>query len=447
MNNEPRLGPAWFPFIWLQPDVRRSHVLSLFFGAFTTIGLLTFIALATPYVLTTSLHIPQSEQGTIIGNLHVWQEVATLLAFGPMGILADRIGRRQVFAAGLFLMGVGYALYSYSTSVPELVVYRLIYAVGVAGATAMLGTVIADYPQNRSRGIVVAITGVLNAVGIIAVTVGLGKLPEMFAARGAAPVAAGHYANLVVAGFCFLTAVVLSIGLKPGLPVHRVERPPFGELARRAFAEARNPRIALAYAAGFIMRSQLVILGSFTVAWGMNAAIAQGLDPSLALSKGRFVFLIPSAAGLLWQLLVMTWFLDRVNRVTGVVVCTALAVAGFVGTMFIGDPLAREAMPLLMLLGIGQISTFAAVTTLISQEAPAEARGSVIGMFNMFGAAGILLSTFIGGRLFDSIGPAAPFVFIGSLTAIVFILAVICRIRAPGEGVGRRPAPIPATGH
>jgi MFS family permease len=441
ISDSARLGP-----IWLQPGVRPRHVLSLFFGAFTTIGLLTFIALTTPYVLTVGLHIPQGEQGAISGDLHVWQELATLLAFGPIGLIADRIGRRQVYAGGMLLMGIGYALYSFSSSVPELMAYRLIYAVGVAAATAMLGTVVADYPENRSRGIAVAITGVLNAIGIICVTVGLGRLPEIFVSRGAEAAAAGHYANFIVAGLCFLTALVLAVGLRPGLPVTRTVRPPFRELARRAFAETRNPRIGLAYAAGFIMRAQLVILGTFTVLWGTTAALDQGMNPSEALAKGRLVFAIPSAAALLWQLFVMTWLLDRVNRVTGVVICTALGVAGYVGTLFIHDPLARESWPLLILLGIGQISTFSGTTTLISQEAPAEARASVIGMFNMFGAAGILLSTFVGGRLFDSIRPAAPFVFIGSLTAIVFVLAVICRVRAPGEGVGRRPAAVPASG-
>jgi MFS family permease len=414
--------------------------MALFFGAFTSIGLLTFIALTTPYVLTVGLQMPRSEQGAISGDLHVWQEVVTLLVFGPLGIIADRIGRRQVYAAGLLLMGIGYALYGYATTVPELYSYRVIYAVGVAAATAMLGTIIADYPENRSRGITVALTGVLNAVGIICVTVGLGRAPEFFTARGFDAASAGHYTNFVVAGFCLLTAIVLSGGLKAGLPVHRVEKPPFRELASRAILEARNPRVALAYAAGLIMRAQLVILGTFTVLWGTNAGIAHGLTPSEALSKGRLVFAIPSIAALLWQILVMTWLLDRVNRVTGVVICTGLGVMGYLGTLLIGDPLARESVPLLILLGIGQISTFAATTTLISQEAPAEARASVIGMFNIFGAAGILLCTFVGGRLFDSIRPAAPFAFIGTLTAVVFLLAVLCRIRAPGEGVGRRPA-------
>ena len=54
-------------------------------------------------------------------------------------------------------------------------------------------------------------------------------------------------------------------------------------------------------------------------------------------------------------------------------------------------------------------------------------------MFNMFGAVGILVSVGIGGRLFDAIGPAAPFGLIGVLNAVVMLLAIIVRIKSPGH--------------
>ncbi len=82
-----------------------------------------------------------------------------------------------------------------------------------------------------------------------------------------------------------------------------------------------------------------------------------------------------------------------------------LTAVGFLSTLFIDDPLARE--PLIwVLLGIGQISAFGGATTLVSAEAPIAKRGVVVGMFNIFGVVGIFISTAIGGRLFDAIGPA-----------------------------------------
>jgi MFS family permease len=334
--------------------------------------------------------------------------------------------------AGLLFMAAGYGLYSFANSMPELYFYRFIYAIGIAAATGMLGTIIADYTEPRSRGIAVAATGVLNALGVITVAVGLGHLPEFFVARGASQEAAGHDAHFVVAGLCFAFALLMAVGLKGGTPVEREQRPPVGELMRSGFREAlANPRVALSYACAFIARSDLVLLGTYSVLWGTTTATAKGMDAAQAMAEGRRVFATASVAALLW-LVVIGVVLDRVNRVTGVVICMTIACMGYMGTMLIDDPLAKSAIPLLVLLGMGQISAFAGAQTLIAKEAAVATRGSVIGMFNMFGAAGILISTLVGGILFDAIAPQAPFVFVGTLTLALIAAAVLCRIKAPG---------------
>jgi len=107
----------------------------------------------------------------------------------------------------------------------------------------------------------------------------------------------------------------------------------------------------------------------------------------------------------------------------------------------IGDALDRASLGWFAFLGIGQISAFLGATVLISAEAPARARVAVIGMFNVFGALGIIVSVGVGGRLFDAFQPAAPFVFIGLITLPVVLFALIVRWKAPGPM--RRAAPAP----
>jgi hypothetical protein len=53
-------------------------------------------------------------------------------------------------------------------------------------------------------------------------------------------------------------------------------------------------------------------------------------------------------------------------------------------------------------------------------------------MFNMCGAIGIFVTSGVGGRLFDSIGPYAPFVLVGAMNFCVFLLALVVRILSPG---------------
>jgi MFS family permease len=420
-----------FWFVQLADGISRSNFGTLLYSAFTAIGLLAFVSVSTPYVLNVYLKIPLAEQGQIAGDLAAWNEVALLLVFGPAGILADRIGRSQVFTVGFIFMGIAYALYPFAESVVELTGYRVVYAVGIGLATAMLQTIVADYPANVSRGKANAFIGTLNGLGVIVLTVGLGGLMKSFVAKGQDAETAGYIVHFMVAGLCFLSAAVVAIGLKKGTVVSREERLPLSVLVRSGFSAARNPRIALAYACAFIARGDLVVIGTFVNLWGTNAGMAAGMEPAEASAQGRLLFAAATTAGLLW-LPVMGFMLDKVNRVTGTVICMSLAAMGFLFTDLVDDPLAKESLIFFVLLGIGQISAFVGAATLIGQEAPIASRGAVVGMFNISGAIGIFVCTAVGGRLFDAIGPHAVFEMVGGLTVLVVIYAVWVRWKAPG---------------
>ena len=423
---------AKFWFVQLADGISRSNFATLLYSAFTAIGLLAFISVSTPYIFNVYLKIPPAEQGQIAGDLAAWNEAALLLVFGPAGILADRIGRSQVFTAGFIFMGIAYALYPFADSVIALTGYRVVYAVGVGLATAMLQTIAADYPRNASRGKATALIGTLNGLGVIVLTVGLGGLMKTIVARGQDPATAGYMVHFLVAGLCFISAAVVAAGLKKGTVVSKEQRPPLAELVRSGFAAARNPRIALAYACAFIARGDLVVIGTFVNLWGTNAGMAAGMEPAAATAQGRLLFGAATAAGLLW-LPVMGYMLDKVNRVTGTLICMTLGALGFLFTGLVDDPLAKESLIFFILLGIGQISAFAGAATLIGQEAPAASRGAVVGLFNFSGAVGILFCTAIGGRLFDNVGPHAVFEMVGSLTVLVVLFAVWVRWKAPGS--------------
>lgn len=415
----------------LKPGISSGNMFSLMWGAFTTIGLLTFVAVATPYVLTANLGIPESEQGTITGDLVFWAEITQILIFGLVGVAADRFGRNWLYAMGLLAMGASYAFYPFAESVGELTFYRVIYAVGLGTSTGMLATVVADYPQDNSRGKMLALVGFLNGLGVILFIALLGNLPDMLVELGYSAITAGRYTHAVAAIGCAVTALVLGFGLKKGTPAEKEERLPVLELARSGLQEGRNPRIALAYASAFVSRGDFVILGTFVLLWGKTVAISQGMEPAEAMAKGTMVFVITQTAALLW-IPILGPLLDRFNRVTGIIVCMALATAGYLGTVFVDDPSARSVIPIWVLLGVGQISAFLGSAILIGQEAPEIKRGSVVGVFNSCGALGILVASSIGGRLFDAIGPSAPFVLVGTFNGMVMVFAIFVRILSPG---------------
>ena len=422
--------------VWLSPGVEKGNTWTLMYAAFFTIGLLTFIGIGTPYVLTEILRIPSDEQGTVSGNLVFWTEIVSLLLFGPVGIAADRIGRKSVYLFGFLTMGLGYALYPTADTVTELTLYRVIYAIGIATSTGMLATIVTDYPQEASRGKLVGIVGAMNGLGVVFINRLFGSLPERFTSGGMDGVAAGEMVHWLVAGLCGISTVVLWFGLKDGTPVQAENKPPIKDLAVSAFRQGmRNPRIALSYGAAFIARGDLVILGTFLTLWGTLAGTAQGLPTSEATKNATLAFVAAQSAALVWTLIIV-FFIDRFNRTGFLAFCMGLAALGYLGMGFVDDPTASDSLPFIILLGIGQISAFFGSQALVGQEAPIAERGAVIGGFNISGAIGILFCAVLGGWLYDTVSPGAVFIMVGGINTVIFLLAILVRWKSPGRMPG-----------
>ena len=421
------LGP-----ITLAPSVLPRHGIAYLYSAFFSIGLITFVSIGQAYILNEHLKIPTSQQGAISGDLVFWTEVITLIFFIPAGVLMDRIGRKPIYSAGFILLALAYALYPFSRSLSDLTPCRIIYAFGIVAVTGALSTVMIDYPAERSRGKLIAITGFLNGLGIVVLNSFFGGLPQKLVAKGFSGNDAGIYTHLGIAGVALVSAIVVGLGLKGGTPVSKKERLPLRALFTSGISCAKNPRILLSYAAAFVARGDQSIIGTFLPLWGTTSGIAMGMAPAEAVKKGMMIFIISQAAALLWAPVIGP-LIDRWNRVTALALCMSLASIGYLSLGFIGNPHEPTSIIFFVLLGIGQISSFLGAQSLIGQEAPKAERGSVIGMFNISGAIGILVITTIGGRLFDSISPKAPFIVVGTINALVMLAGIMVRLKAPGK--------------
>jgi MFS family permease len=417
--------------LWLEPGVSRLNGYILMFAAYASIGLITFVNNGQAFVMSAVLNLPADQQGTVAGNLAFVTEMVTIALVAPFGILADRIGRRPVFAFGFVMMAAGYFLYPLSQSVEDLSIYRIVYAIGSSAVSGMIGTVSNDYPQEAARGKMVAVTGIFNALGVITVALLLGRLPAMLEKSGFDSFHAIEYAHWVVAGVCVVAAIIVVTGLKKGTPVKHEEKLPLKDLVLSGLRNARNLRISLAYASAFVARGDLVIVGVFVTLWGTVAGIADGLTPAAAGGRAAILFATVQMSATLWAPF-MGIILDRFNRVYALTFAMFLASAGYLCMGLIDHPLESKNIPFFVLLGVGQISAFFASQALIGQEAPRAERGSVIGFFGFCGAVGILLATGVGGRLFDEWMQSGPFVFVGFMNFCVFIFGVwICKV-APG---------------
>lgn len=426
--------------IWLAPGVTTRHVLTKFYSNFLTIGMLTGMSFLQGYVLTEHLGVPRSQQGRIVGDLQFWTEVVAIILANPFGILSDRVGRRPVMIFGVLMMGIGYALYPFATSVEMLLAYRMFFAVGAAASATMIASLPNDYAQDRSRGTMIGFGSTMNVIGVMFVALGLSQIPALLAPQGVAPVTSGKIMFGVAAVVCFVSVAIFRFGLKGGTPVAHADRAGLGTLIGSGVRAAANPRVALAYATSFTGRADVVIKGMFLSLWAIHDGRDWGLSPGGAMARFGIVLFIMQAISLVWQPL-FGMIMDRLNRVTAVAIAMAFASSGYMSMGLITSPLDYAMLPAFAILTIGSSSAIISSIALVGQEAPVRERGAVIGMTGLFGALGILIFSVAGGRWFDEIAPSTPFVVVGAVQAVLLVVAVLVRLTAPGPArAGRRPA-------
>jgi MFS family permease len=422
-NNTPanRLGP-----IWLQSGITRRNALTYLYASFFTIGIVSFMSFMQPYVLAENLHIPLDEQGGSTGMLSFSYELVMLLLIAPVGALADKIGRRRIYRLGFLWIGTALAIFPLAQNLTQLVLGRMFFAVGAAAITAMMATVLADYPQEKSRGRLVAASGIANGLGAMTLVIGMSRLPAIFTELGYSTLLSGRLTYWVAACLCVVTATIVGRGLQSGKPGQQ-QKKPLTQLLQEGFHATRsNPRIAIACLAAFVARGDLVVISTFFSLWANQAGVAQGLGPEDAIRQAATFLVIIQGSSLVWAP-IWGFVLDKWDRLTAVAVALGVASVAYFWVGFSPNPIVAAFIPAAILLGIGEFSAIMSCAALVGQSAPEDIRGSVIGMFNFCGSIGILCITLLGGILFDAWMPGAPFVIVGVLNFIVCIGAIMVR--------------------
>ncbi|MGY1593053.1 MFS transporter [Geodermatophilus sp. SYSU D00708] len=95
------------------------------------------------------------------------------------GLLADRIGRRQVFALTLLVFGVATGAAALSWSVAALLVFRFLIGLGLGAELPVASTLVSEYAPARVRGRVVVLLEAFWAVGwLLAALIGYLVVPR-----------------------------------------------------------------------------------------------------------------------------------------------------------------------------------------------------------------------------------------------------------------------------
>ena len=436
MTTPSMTAPAAGSFlgIKLNGGVLTGHMLSFYLACYAAIMLATFVPQTQPFLLDQVLGMDASKQGVASGNLNFWGEIVIIITVGLWGSLSDRIGRQAVSALGFALIAGGIALYGVARDLPGLYLARGIYSAGIAAVSTMLITLMADYVSNASRGKATGLLGVMNGLGAMTAALFLLKLPAIFQSQGLSAEQSAVYTYGIMGVVTLIVAVVMYLGLKKGRGLHSEEHVPIMKQLREGMEQAKRPLIALAYASSFVARGNLAVVGTFFTLWASVYGTQElGMSSAEAVSKGGAVVAISYAASL-FSAPVFGIMTDRLNRTTALAVTLAIGAVGYGSTIFVEDPFSIGTIACLILIGFAEVGCIITSGVLIAEQAPDRLRGSVVGLFTLSGAIGILIASVVGGFLFDHWLKTGPFVFFGAISALVCAWAVALRMRStPAE--------------
>lgn len=416
----------------LVPGVKRAHFNALLGASFFTIGLMTLVGNLQPYLFNAVLEVPIGEQGKLSGSLASFNEILFLMTASFIGAASDKVGRRPLYALGFVIMASAYVLYPLATEASQLFLFRGIFAIGAACVSSMLAAIIADYAMESSRGRLVGICFFLNGIGVATLVVFGGRLPKIIEAMGAEPVMAARCAYWTVAALCFLPFLIVAFGLQAGAPARIEKKNPLLTTLRIGLEAAREPRILLAYFSAMVSRGDLAVLSTFFLLWITTYGIGQGLSPAEAQAAGTKFFGLAQIMATLWALVVIA-FIDKLDRTLALALAMILASASYLIIGSIDDPLGSGMYLAAAFMGIGEMSAILASQSLIGQVAGDRGRGAIIGVFSMFGAAGILMASFVGGILFDAWKPSAPYLLVGAADGVLAMFALVVYFKSRSQ--------------
>lgn len=136
------------------------------------VGLISFVMAA----LAVEWQLGAGTQG-LIGSIGF---VGMALGAALGGLLADRIGRRQVFALTLLVYGLATGASALSTGIAMLIALRFVVGIGLGAELPVASTLVSEYAPRKIRGRVVVALEAFWALGwIMAALVGYLLIPNV----------------------------------------------------------------------------------------------------------------------------------------------------------------------------------------------------------------------------------------------------------------------------
>lgn len=317
-----------------------------------------------------------------------------------IGRLSDRFGRKLFLVMGMLIYALAALGYLYSSTYQLLVLFRILSGLGAAMFFPVAFAYVGDLSPSGQEGRYMGLFNMAFLFGWGAGPLLGGLVKDSFGTD------ATFLAMMLMSAAAFLLLLLL-------LPGHRSAEP------KERPVERQTPWLQL-------LKDKIAVAAcSFELIWGLGfGAIMSFLPVFMTTSLGTTataIGIVISTRALLNGVLVYPygWLADRVNRTLLVIVGAIVTAAGAMAL-----PWMSSFVSLIVLFAITALFESVAVpaANAIAVDRGRElGMGSVMGLFNMSMAAGLLLGSVLGGLVQDLLDTGSVFRF----SAVVMLGGIV----------------------
>ena len=319
----------------------------------------------------------------------------------PFGILSDRFGRKPIIYIGLIIFAVGSVVAALSTSMTGIIIGRALQGCGAIAAALLALT--ADLTREEHRTKAMAIMGMsIGSSFVLALVAG----PIFY-----------HWIGL--SGIFWLTAMLALVGVailylmvpKPLLSSFHRETEPVPTQFKRVLKDTQLLRLDIG-----ILLLHLLLTSLFVV-------LPIALKAELSVDKHWLVYvsvLIASVAVMIPFIIIS----EKYNKIKPVFI-GAVAILGLsqLGFSYLHHSLTGIIVMLFFFFTAINLLE-ASLPSLISKLAPADSKGTAMGVYSSSQFFGAFLGGVSGGWLHQHYGISSVFAFCATLTIIWLLLAI-----------------------
>lgn len=328
----------------------------------------------------------------------------------PLGMLSDHIGRKKVIYGGLLVFAAGSFLAAWAPNITWLTIGRIVQGAGAisAAVTALLADLTKEENRTKAMAMIGMSIGTTFAVSLVLGPV-LGKW-------------IGVNGIFALTGVLTLAALV---GVKYLIPDPTISR-------FHSDAETKTANLPAVLKNTELLRLNFGIFALHASQMAMFVAIPFALISTGHLDKAHhWLVYLPVTVGGFFLMVPAIIYGEKRHKLKRVFVASvALMALAQLGMAFALDSFWQ----IVAWLGCYFVAfniLEASLPSLISKIAPAEAKGTAIGVYNTSQSFGLFVGAAIGGWIYTHFGSSGVFSFTGALMLVWLLVAITMRPPLP----------------